>query len=105
MGVTKGTENSINTAVGKRGSIFINDTSTHNSTDMIMAFEESKKLESGWSLIHCLENTQFATLTDNLRSTLSNDITDTGVTVPTGVVLGGDYTKVRLRSGSVIIYV
>ena len=103
--MTKGTENSINTAVGKRGSIFVNDTSTHNSTDMIMAFEESKKLESGWSLVHCLEDTQFAALTDGLRSTLSNDITSTGVTIQQGVMLGGDYTKVRLRSGSVIIYV
>ena len=97
----KGTDNMIRTATGKRGSIFVSDTSTHNSTDMSI---NSKSVDS-WTLIHCVEATQFAALTDGLRSTASNDITDTGVTIPVGAVLGGDFTKVRLRSGKVIIYV
>lgn len=92
----RGTDNMILTSNGKRGSIFVSDTDTHTSTQMGV---------DSWTLIHAIENVQFAVLDDNIRSTLSGDITDTGVTIPLGAVVGGDFTKVRLRSGKVIIYV
>jgi hypothetical protein len=53
--------------------------------------------------IHIISNTEFADLDDSYRSTESDSLT--GFIIPTGAMLGGKFTKIRLASGKVILYI
>ena len=74
---------------GHNGSIYVSSTASTTTGE--------------YNLIHCIAATQFAALDDALRSTAFDDITLD--TMPLGAVLGGRFTKIRLKSGKIIIYV
>ena len=71
-------------SVGYMGSAFLYDTDSHSGA---------------WRKIYVVANCQFTTLTDGLMSG-----TPTGVTFAAGVILTGNFTVIKLASGSVIAY-
>ena len=89
MGIKEGTDRILRSQNGQRGSYWINDTNTHTGK---------------WTLIHCLSACVFTTLTDATRE--SDGVTNISlITIPTGAVIGGTFTSVKLASGTCICYV
>jgi hypothetical protein len=87
--LNNGLEKLFITSFGYHGSRWLSST----GTTVIGTFKE----------IHCIANTEFQTLEDSFRSTDSDSIA--GLVIPSGVVLGGNFTKVQLKSGKVILYI
>lgn len=79
----------IASGMGHRGSRYVS--STGDTID-----------DGTYVLIHVIEATQFAALDDTLRSTQSDNVLND--TMPVGVVLGGEFTKIRLKSGAIFAY-
>jgi hypothetical protein len=89
MALNQGVENLFLASMGQRGSRWLNSTGT--------------TVTGNYKVVHCLGNTEFVSLDDSLRSTDSDSIA--GLIVPSGALLGGKFTKIRLKSGKVILYI
>ena len=69
----------------REGSTLIDDTAEHSGN---------------WGAITILENTVFETLTDSTRDGSAVG----GVTFPAGLTIQGNFTVIKLTSGSVMAY-
>ena len=85
----QGIENIFLASMGQRGSLWLASTGS--------------TISGNFKAIHLIENTEFAALDDSFRSTESDSIV--GIILPTGCLLGGNFTKIRLKSGKAILYI
>ena len=63
--------------------------------------QDTNEREGKWRLIQVIEQ---ATVTVLVNNNLKSGDTYEGLTLPANIILGGDFTNIKLASGAVILY-